>query len=103
MSVCVMGHTGWFMLGTSPWLLLFRNEDQDPQYPPSLYGHSATRTQFVNLISPKNSGAAALTVGLLYFQMILNVDQTNFMREKEKTSLSTFISDVNDHWRVPNC
>lgn len=40
----------------------------------------------------------ALTVGLLYLQMALNVDQANYMREKEKLSLCTFISDVKNDW-----
>lgn len=78
-------------MGTLPWLLLFENEDWDSNIlPPN--GNSATRTQFMNLISIEDQWAVALTEG--YLQMASNVDQTNIIKEKEKLSLGTFISDV---------
>lgn len=45
-------------------------------------GHSATWTQFMNLISIQEQLVIVLNIGLLYLQMPSNVSQTNSMRKK---------------------
>lgn len=59
-----------------------RKEDLGPQHPSN--GHKATGIQFMNLISRQEQLATAFNVGWLYLQMVLNVGQTNILREKEK-------------------